>query len=136
VDVDLVGVGGRSSTVDWVSMRLDGETHGSSPSLLRKEFRRVNCGWFVLDPKMLTFLPNDSGEMCETRPLKGVVGLPNSCSGRESFPNADGAGESPKWMCAAFFDGVSGIFVLENSAAGGQSMLRCRLEISPVDMKA
>jgi len=40
------------------------------------------------------------------------------------------------WKCAAFFDGVSGMWVLAKRFPEGMSMLRLRLEIRPVDMKA
>lgn len=90
----------------------------------------------MFDPKMLTPFPNVSGEILEILPLKGVLGLPNSCIGRASFPKADGAGLPPKCMSGCFFDGVSGILVLLKRASGPPSMLRCFLEISPVDMNA
>jgi len=110
VDADFVGVGGRSSLLEWLSRQWVGELLMSSPSMLRKLPRRVSCGAPTLDPKMLTPLPKDSGDALDARPLNGVLGLPNSCTGCATFPSAEGgAGLVAMWKCAAFFDGVSGM---------------------------
>jgi hypothetical protein len=49
-------------------------------------------------------------------------------------PAVDGVSE--RWRGWAFLEGVSGILMLENSAAGGRSTLRFLFEMRPVDMKA
>ena len=85
---------------------------------------------------MSTRLPNESGDILDARPLKGVLGLPNSGIGRVALPNTEGAGVPAMRTCGIFFEGVSGMYVLEKRAAGGTSILRLRLEMSPVDMNA
>ena len=86
----LVGVGGISSTLDWLSVMrlavgdwLSGST-SSSPSMLTKLPRR----WRELFelPKMPARLPKLS-ENLDTLALNGVLGVPNWCCGRTDSPN-------------------------------------------------
>lgn len=85
---------------------------------------------------MFTPWPNDSGEALEIRPLKGVLGLPNSCMGWKTFPSADGgAGVAPSWKCAAFLEGVSGMCELAKFEDCISTFL-FRLEIRPVEWNA
>ena len=77
----LVGVGGMSSLMELTSRELllvlrDGEFDKSSSLILRKLERLLVP---VLDPKILTPLPKDSGEALIAWGLHGVVGEPNSC---------------------------------------------------------
>lgn len=83
---------------------------------------------------MLTPLPKDSGELLKACGLKGVVGEPNSCWGREMRPLAC-AGVFAMGI-VFFLEGVSGIFRLLPKRLAGKSTLRFLFEIKPVDMKA
>lgn len=105
----------------------------SSPSRLIKLLRRVSCGAPTRLPNMLTPLPNDSGETFDILPLNGELGLPNSCKGCTVLPRTeDGAGIAVMLTCAAFFDGVSGMWELAKSV-GGIGTSRLRLEMRPVE---
>jgi hypothetical protein len=56
--------------------------------------------------------------------------------GPAALPKAVGGAGEEAIMTCAFFEGVSGMFMLLPNAPDGISMLRLRLEIKPVDMKA
>lgn len=79
----LVGVGGMSSALDWLSpIRfavgdcVSGWTSSSlSPSILTKLPRR--CMVPLIPPKMLGRLPKASVENLDTFALNGVLGVPN-----------------------------------------------------------
>lgn len=77
-EVVLVGVGGSSSPLAWTSMWFDGDLERSSSLMLRKLLRRFDLPEEQPKPKILTPLPNDSGDALATCGLHGVVGDPNS----------------------------------------------------------
>lgn len=120
-DVDFVGVGGRSSLLEWLSRRCVGELSMSSAM---NEPRRVSCGCPTRVPKMLTPLPKACGEIFVVERMpKGVLGLPNSCMGcaigLKAEPGA-GVGAIVKW---AFFEGVSGMCMVPYRSPACASML-------------
>lgn len=133
----LVGVGGISSPECASRWGPVGDWLKSSSVTLRKLLRRVRLPLLGRVPKMLTPLPNDSGDAFTACGLQGVVGEPNSCCGRVNFPHPfAGAGVPERCGRVVFLDGVSGMFRLLPNDAGARSALRLRLEINPVDMKA
>lgn len=116
---------------------IEGELGESSPSMLRKLFRLISLPPATRDPKMLTPLPNDSGEHLKTCGLNGVVGDPNEWRGWDIVPRPEaGTGVAAAIGSEIFLEGVSGMLTLLYNAADGRSILRLRFEIKPVDMKA
>ena len=87
----LVGVGGMSSALDWLSaIRFAvgdcvSDCTSSSPSILTKLPRR----WSEppVFPKIEARLPKLSIENLDTLALYGVLGVPNWCCGRADSPN-------------------------------------------------
>src|SRR6266480_1975701 len=78
VPVGFVGVGGSSSTLDWLSLLPEGEFAFSSPSTLTKLAFRVNDWLLVGAVKILELRSNniDAGFwLCDPN---GVLGVPNS----------------------------------------------------------
>jgi len=76
--VGLVGVGGSSSTLDWLSWLPEGEFAFSSPSTLTRLALRVNEWLLVGTVKRLELLPNIIGVSFWLCDPNGVLGVPNS----------------------------------------------------------
>lgn len=145
----LVGVGGKSSALDWLSViRLavgDWVSGCASSSLSTlRILRKLPRRWRELPvlPNMFEFLPRLSTENFETFALNGVLGVPNWCCGRADSPNrlplrftkgvSIGARSATAGGNDWRFDGVSGITYIPAPAAGS-STFRFFFDRRPVE---
>lgn len=119
----LVGVGGSSSALDWLSGAV------SSPSRLKKLRRRVETLAPNAGAAKILLFPNSPDE------ANGVFGVPNSREGLAGFfTTLSCRGDAISGGYEYRLEGVSGIAYCVASV--GASMLRFFFDMRPVDMNA